>query len=175
MSKAKAIVFEKIEEATGAFFAGRCQAYTTDASGLASTRSKDAKNPEDFIILPELISKEPLGPAVRRGDEDFFAVVKWVLFAMLEAEEYGVTRANVDEMKGSPNPAIKRLLGADEKNDMGKLLGLNRDWAYQIVKQVGNYGDVYERSVGPKTALKLERGLNALWNKGGLMYAPPVR
>ena len=175
MSKAKAIVFEKLEEAVAAFFAGRCQAYTTDASGLASTRSKDAKNPEDYIILPELISKEPLGPAVRRGDEDFFAVVKWVVYAMLEAEEYGVTRANVDEMKGSPNPAVKRLLGADEKNDMGKLLGLNRDWAYQIIKQVGNYGDVYERSVGPKTSLKLERGLNALWNKGGLMYAPPVR
>lgn len=175
MAKAKAIVFEKLEEAVGAFFAGRCQAYTTDASGLASTRSKDAKNPDDYLILPELISKEPLGPAIRRGDEELFAIVKWTLYAMLEAEEFGVGRANVDEMKASPNPGIKRLLGVDEKNDMGKLLGLNRDWAYQIVKQVGNYGDVFERSVGPKTPLKLERGLNALWNKGGLMYAPPVR
>ncbi|MGH7002858.1 MAG: amino acid ABC transporter substrate-binding protein [Alphaproteobacteria bacterium] len=175
MTKSKAIVFEKLEEAVGAFFAGRCQAYTTDASGLAATRSKDAKNPEDYVILPELISKEPLGPAIRRGDEELFAIAKWVLFAMLEAEELGVNRANVDQMKGSANPAIKRLLGVDEKNDMGKLLGLKADWAYQIVKQVGNYGDVFDRNVGPKTALKLERGLNAQWNKGGLMYAPPIR
>lgn len=175
MTKSKAIVFDKLEEAVGAFFAGRCQVYTTDASGLASTRSKDAKNPEDYVILPELISKEPLGPAIRRGDDEFFAVVRWTLYAMLEAEEYGVSRANVDQMKGSANPVIKRLLGVDAKNDMGKLLGLKADWAYQIVKQVGNYGDVFERNVGPKTALKLERGLNAQWNKGGLMYAMPVR
>ncbi|MCW5772957.1 MAG: amino acid ABC transporter substrate-binding protein [Rhodospirillaceae bacterium] len=175
MTKAKAIVFDKLEEAVGAFFAGRCQVYTTDASGLAATRSKDAKNPDDYVILPELISKEPLGPSIRRGDDDFFAVVRWTLFAMLEAEEYGVSRANVDQMKGSSNPVVKRLLGSDPKNDMGKLLGLKADWAYQIVKQVGNYGDVFERNVGPKTSLKLERGLNALWNKGGLMYAPPVR
>ncbi len=175
MSKAKAIVFEKLEEAIGAFFSGRCQAYTTDASGLASTRAKDAKNPDDYIILPELISKEPLGPAIRRGDEELFAIVKWVLFAMVEAEEFGVDRANVDQMKSSQNPGIRRLLGVDEKNDMGKLLGLKADWVYQIVKQVGNYGDIYERNVGPKTTLKLERGLNALWSKGGLQYAPPVR
>jgi general L-amino acid transport system substrate-binding protein len=175
MTKAKAIVFEKLEEATGAFFSGRCQAYTTDASGLAAVRSKDAKNPDDYVILPELISKEPLGPAVRRGDDEFFAIVKWTLFAMLEAEEYGVNRANVDQMKSSNNPVVKRLLGVDAKNDLGKPLGLKPDWAYQIIKQVGNYADVYERTVGPKTALKLERGLNALWNKGGLMYAPPFR
>jgi general L-amino acid transport system substrate-binding protein len=175
LSKAKPIVFEKIEEATGAFFAGRCQAYTTDASGLAAVRSKDAKNPDDYVILPELISKEPLGPVVRQGDWEFFAIVKWVLFAMVEAEEYGVSRANVDQMKSSPNPAVKRLLGVDAKNDMGKLLGLKADWAYQIIKQVGNYGDIYDRNVGPKTPLKLERGLNALWSKGGLQYAPPIR
>jgi general L-amino acid transport system substrate-binding protein len=175
MKNTKAIVFEKIEETTGAFFAGRCQAYTTDASGLAAVRSKDAKNPDDYIILPELISKEPLGPAVRRGDWEFFTIAKWTLYAMLEAEEYGVSQANVDQMKASKNPAILRLLGVGEKNDMGKQIGLKADWAYQIVKQVGNYGDVFERNVGPKTPLKLERGLNALWNKGGLMYAPPVR
>jgi general L-amino acid transport system substrate-binding protein len=175
LSKAKAIVFEKIEEAVSAFFAGRCQAYTTDASGLASTRSKDAKNPDDYVILPELISKEPLGPAIRRGDEELFAIVKWVLFAMVEAEEHGVSRENVDQMKSSPNPGIRRMLGVDEKNDMGKLLGLKADWAFQVIKQVGNYGDIYERSVGPKTPLKLERGLNALWSKGGLQYAPPIR
>src|SRR6185503_7428763 len=131
--------------------------------------------PEDYVILPELISKEPLGPSIRRGDEDLFAIVKWVLFAMVEAEEYGVSRENVDQMKSSPNLGIKRLLGVDEKNDMGKLLGLKADWGYQIVKQVGNYADIYERNVGPKTPLKLERGLNALWSKGGLQYAPPIR
>jgi general L-amino acid transport system substrate-binding protein len=175
LTKAKAIVFDTLEAAVGAFFSGRCQAYTTDASGLAATRSKDAKNPDDYVILPERISKEPLGPSVRKGDPEFFAIVKWALFAMIEAEEYGVSRANVDQMKSSPNPGIKRLLGVDPKNDMGKLLGLKADWAYQIVKQVGNYGDIYERNVGAKTPLRLERGLNALWTKGGLMYAPPVR
>ncbi len=175
MTKAKPVVFERAEDTYGAFFAGRCQAYTTDASGLAAVRSKDAKNPDDYVILPELISKEPLGPAVRRGDPEFYAIVRWTLYAMIEAEEYGVGQANVDQMKQSPNPGIRRLLGVDEKNDMGKLLGLKADWVYQIVKQVGNYGDIFDRNVGPKTPLRLERGVNALWNKGGIMYAPPVR
>lgn len=171
----KPVVFEKQEAATGAYFSGRCQVFTTDASGLASVRSKEAQKPEDHVILPELISKEPLGPSVRRGDDDFFAISKWVLNAMLEAEEYGITQANVDQMKKeSKNPGVMRLLGAGTE-DTGKLLGLDKDWAYRIVKQVGNYGEVYERHVGPKTAIGLERGTNALWTQGGLMYAPPVR
>jgi general L-amino acid transport system substrate-binding protein len=172
---AKTVVFEKLEESKVAFFGGRCQAYTTDASGLASIRATDAKNPDQYHILPELISKEPLGPAVRQGDPQWFMIVRWTVNAMIEAEELGITQANVDEMRKSTNPNIRRLLGADEKNDMGKLLGLKADWAYQIVKQVGNYGDMFDRNVGPKTSLKLERGVNALWSKGGLMYAAPVR
>ena len=172
---AKTVVFEKLEESKTAFFNGRCQAYTTDASGLASIRATDAKNPDDYVILPELISKEPLGPAVRQGDAQWFMIVRWTVNAILEAEELGITSANVDEMKKSTNPNVRRLLGADEKNDMGKLLGLKADWAYQAIKQVGNYGEIYDRNVGPKTSLKLERGANALWNKGGLMYAPPMR
>ncbi|MCS6945287.1 MAG: amino acid ABC transporter substrate-binding protein [Sutterellaceae bacterium] len=170
----KPVVFEKMEAATGAYFAGRCIAYTTDASGLASVRNKEAKNPQEHVILPELISKEPLGPAVRRGDDEFFAIVKWVIFGLLEAEEYGVTQANVDQMLAeSQDPVVQRLLGKSE--DMGKLLGLERDWMVRVLKTVGNYGEIFERNVGPKTALALPRGLNNLWNKGGLMYAPPFR
>jgi general L-amino acid transport system substrate-binding protein len=170
----KPVVFEKVEAATGAYFAGRCQAYTTDASGLASVRNKEAKNPADHMILPELISKEPLGPSVRRGDDEFFAIVKWVVFALIEAEEYGITQANVDQLKASSqDPVVQRILGTSE--DTGKLLGLDKDWAYRAIKAVGNYGEIFERNVGPKTALKLPRGANNLWNKGGFMYAPPVR
>ncbi len=169
----KPVVFEKLEAANGAYFSGRCQAYTTDASGLASIRNKEAKVPADHLILPELISKEPLGPAVRRGDDEFFAIAKWVVYAMVEAEEYGVTQANVDQMKTSTDPVVQRILGTSE--DTGKLLGLDKDWAYRAIKQVGNYGEVFERNVGPKSALGLPRGVNNLWNKGGIMYAPPVR
>jgi len=169
----KPVVFEKVEAATGAYFAGRCQAYTTDASGLASVRNKEAKKPADHLILPQLISKEPLGPSVRRGDDEFFAIARWVKFALLEAEEYGVNQANVDQMKTSQDPVVQRLLGVSE--DTGKLLGLDKDWAYRAIKAVGNYGEIFERNVGPKTALKLPRGANNLWNKGGFMYAPPVR
>jgi general L-amino acid transport system substrate-binding protein len=169
----KPVVFEKLEAATGAYFAGRCQAYTTDASGLASTRNKEAKTPADHLILPELISKEPLGPVVRRGDDEFFAIAKWVVFALVEAEEYGITQANVDEMKNSSDPVVGRILGTGE--DTGKLLGLDKEWAYRAIKAVGNYGDIFERNVGPKSALGLPRGVNNLWNKGGIMYAPPVR
>ncbi len=169
----KPVVFEKLEAANGAYFAGRCQAYTTDASGLASIRNKEAKNPADHLILPELISKEPLGPAVRRGDDEFFAIAKWVVYAMVEAEEYGVTQANVDQMKTSTDPVVQRILGTSE--DTGKLLGLDKDWAYRAIKAVGNYGEIFERNVGPKSALGLPRGLNNLWNKGGIQYAPPVR
>jgi general L-amino acid transport system substrate-binding protein len=169
----KPVVFEKVEAATGAYFAGRCQAYTTDASGLASVRNKEAKDPAEHLILPELISKEPLGPSVRRGDDEFFTIAKWVVFALVEAEDYGITQANVDQMKTSTDPIIGRILGSTE--DTGKLLGLDKEWAYRAVKAVGNYGEVFERNVGPKSPLALPRGLNNLWNKGGIMYAPPVR
>ncbi len=169
----KPIVFEKQEAATGAYFAGRCIAYTTDASGLASARNKEAKNPADHVILPDLISKEPLGPAVRRGDDEFFAIVKWVGFALIEAEDYGITQANVDAMMKSDNPAIGRILGSTE--DTGKLLGLDKAWAANAIKAVGNYGEMFDRNVGPKSALGLPRGLNNLWSHGGIMYAPPIR
>jgi len=171
----KPVVFEKVEAATGAYFSGRCQAYTTDASGLASVRGKEAAKPEDHVILPELISKEPLGPAVRRGDDEFFAIAKWTLNALLEAEEYGVTQANVDQMKkDSKNPGIMRLLGSGTE-DLGKALGLDKEWAYRAIKAVGNYGELFERHVGEKTAIGLPRGTNNLWTNGGVMYAPPVR
>jgi general L-amino acid transport system substrate-binding protein len=169
----KPVVFEKLEAATGAYFAGRCIAYTTDASGLASVRNKEARNPEEHVILPDLISKEPLGPMVRRGDDEWAAIVKWVIYGLLEAEEYGVTQANVEQMKSSQDPVVLRLLGVSE--DTGKLLGLDKDWMTRAIKTTGNYGEIFERNVGPKSALGLPRGLNNLWNKGGLMYAYPVR
>jgi general L-amino acid transport system substrate-binding protein len=170
----KPVVFETQEATNKAYFSGRCQVYTTDASGLASVRNKEAGNPDDHVILPELISKEPLGPAVRRGDDEFFTIAKWVVFALIEAEEYGVTQANVDQMvKDSKDPVVQRILGTSE--DTGKLMGLDKDWAYRAIKAVGNYGEIFERNVGPKSALKLPRGANNLWSKGGFMYAPPVR
>jgi general L-amino acid transport system substrate-binding protein len=171
----KPVVFEKQEASTGAYFSGRCQVFTTDASGLASIRSKEAQKPDDHVILPELISKEPLGPSVRRGDDDFFAIAKWTLNALLEAEEFGITQANIDKMKAeSKNPSVMRLLGAGTE-DTGKVLGLGKDWAYNAIKAVGNYGEIFERHVGEKTPIGLPRGSNNLWTNGGLMYAPPVR
>jgi general L-amino acid transport system substrate-binding protein len=170
----KPVVFEKVEAATGAYFAGRCQAYTTDASGLASVRNKEAKVPDDHVILPTLISKEPLGPSVRRGDDEWFTIVKWVVYGLIEAEEYGIAQANVDKMLAeSTDPVVMRILGKSE--DTGKLLGLDRNWMVNAIKATGNYGEIFDRNVGPKTPLKLPRGSNNLWNKGGLMYAPPVR
>jgi general L-amino acid transport system substrate-binding protein len=169
----KPVVFDTQEATNKAYFSGRCQAYTTDASGLASVRNKEASNPDDHVVLPELISKEPLGPSVRRGDDELFAIAKWVVFALIEAEEYGITQANVDQMKSSTDPVVQRILGTSE--DTGKLLGLDKDWAYRAIKATGNYGEIFERNVGPNSALKLPRGANNLWNKGGLMYAPPVR
>lgn len=170
----KPAVFEKVEAATAAYFAGRCAGYTTDASGLASVRNKEAKDPSEHVVLPELISKEPLGPMVRRGDDEWFAIVKWVVYGLVEAEEYGVTQASVDRLKtSSTDPVVQRLLGTTE--DTGKLLGLDRDWLARAVRTTGNYGEIFERNVGPKSALGLQRGLNNLWNKGGLMYAFPVR
>jgi general L-amino acid transport system substrate-binding protein len=169
----KPVVFETQEATNKAYFTGRCQVYTTDASGLASVRNKEATNPDDHLILPDLISKEPLGPSVRRGDDEWFAIVKWVVFALIEAEEYGITQANVDQMKSSTDPVVQRILGTSE--DTGKLLGLDKEWAYRAIKAVGNYGEIFERNVGPKSTLKLPRGANNLWSKGGLIYAPPVR
>jgi general L-amino acid transport system substrate-binding protein len=170
----KPVVFEKVEAATGAYFSGRCIAYTTDASGLASVRNKEAKTPADHVILPELISKEPLGPMVRRGDDEWFAIVKWVIYGLLEAEEYGVTKANVDQLKTSTtDPVVQRMLGTTE--DTGKLLGLDKEWMARAIKATGNYGESFETNVGPKSPLGLPRGVNNLWNKGGLMYAYPIR
>ncbi len=160
------------DELIKAYEAGRCDVYTTDASGLYSTRLKLAK-PDDHIILPEIISKEPLGPAVRQGDDQWFDIVTWTHYAMVTAEELGVTKANVDEMLKSENPEIKRLLGTE--GAFGEALGLTKDWAYRIIKHVGNYGEVFERNVGQGSPLKIDRGINALWNKGGLQYAPPIR
>jgi general L-amino acid transport system substrate-binding protein len=166
------VVFAELAATNAAYFAGRCQAYTTDASGLASIRSKEAAKPDDHVILPELISKEPLGPAVRRGDDEFFAIVKWVGYALLEAEELGITAANVETMRrDSKNPNALRLLGGGNE-DTGKLLGLDKEWALRAIKAVGNYGEKYERNITP---IGLPRGVNALWNKGGLMYPMPAR
>jgi general L-amino acid transport system substrate-binding protein len=170
----KPVVFEKVEAATGAYFSGRCVAYTTDASGLASVRNKEAKDPAEHMILPELISKEPLGPMVRRGDDEWFAIVKWVIYGLVEAEEYGITQANVlAEKAKSTDPVVQRILGATE--DTGKLLGLDRDWMGRAIQATGNYGEIFERNVGPKSPLALPRALNNQWKNGGLMYAFPVR
>ena len=170
----KPVVFEKLDAVEGAYFSGRCIAYTTDASGLAAVRNKSAAKPDDHLILPELISKEPLGPFVRRGDDEWTAIVKWTLYGLLEAEEYGVSSANVDELKAtSKDPVIGRILGTTD--DTGKLLGLDKEWLLRAIKTTGNYGEIFERNVGPKSALKLPRGLNNLWNKGGIQYAMPIR
>ena len=167
------VVIEKLEELIAAFFSGRCDVYTTDASGLASTRITSAPNPDDFVILPELISKEPLGPMVRHGDDQWFDLVKWSLFAMIEAEEYGIDSKNVDEKLKSTDPVVQRILGIS--GDMGKALGVDNKWAYNIVKMVGNYGEVYDRNVGSGSKLNIPRNLNNLWTKGGLQYAWPIR
>ncbi|MBK8082999.1 MAG: amino acid ABC transporter substrate-binding protein [Devosia sp.] len=166
------VVLVDEEEVEKAYEDGRCDVYTTDSSALAAERSKFA-NPADHVILPEIISKEPLGPVVRQGDDGWFNVARWTYFALLEAEELGVTQANVDDMLASDNPAIKRLLGVE--GDFGTPIGLTKDWAYQIIKHIGNYAESYERHVGPATAIGLARGLNALWRDGGIQYSPPIR
>ena len=169
----RSVVYETSEQAVQAYIEGRCDAFTTDASGLAAERSALA-DPEAHIILPEIISKEPLGPLVRHGDNKWGDIVRWSLNAMIAAEEYGVNSQNVDELKASTdNPEVRRLLGVEDK--MGEMLGLSSDWAYNIIKQVGNYGESFERNVGLKTPLALARGLNEQWTKGGILYAPPVR
>ncbi len=166
------VAFEKNEEVLQAYEAGRCDAYTTDASGLYAERLK-LTNPDDHMILPEIISKEPLGPAVRQGDDKWFTVVKWTLFALINGEELGLTKANIDEKKTSDNPEIKRFVGAE--GDFGTGIGLTNEWAYNIIKNVGNYGEIFDANVGPSTKLGIARGLNNLWSKGGIQYAPPIR
>ncbi len=170
--KYEGVVFATDEETVKAYDSGRCDAYTTDASGLYADRLK-LVNPDEHIVLPEIISKEPLAPVVRDGDDKWFDIVRWTHFAMVNAEELGVTSKNVDQMASSTNPGIKRLLGSE--GDFGKSIGVENNWAYNIIKQVGNYGEVFERNVGENTRLKIKRGLNALWTKGGLQYAPPIR
>ncbi|SHG50127.1 general L-amino acid-binding protein [Kaistia soli DSM 19436] len=166
------VAFEKNEEVLQAYEAGRCDAYTTDASGLYAERLK-LTNPDDHMILPEIISKEPLGPAVRQGDDKWFTVVKWTLFALINAEELGLTKANIDEKKTADNPEIKRFVGVE--GDFGTGIGLTNDWAYNVIKGVGNYGEIFDANVGPSTKLGIARGLNNLWSKGGIQYAPPIR
>ncbi len=170
--KMKPVVIENTAELAKAFFAGRCDCLTSDASQLAGTRAV-APNPDDYMILPEIISKEPLAPAVRHGDNQWKDIVNYSVLAMINAEELGITSKNVDEMLKSTDPKIKRFLGMTEGN--GKALGLDEKFAYNIVKQVGNYGEVFERNVGVNTPLGIERGLNALWTDGGLMYSPPFK
>jgi len=166
----KPVVIEKLEEVLNAYFAGRCDVFTTDHSGLISLRATKATRPADHVILPEIISKEPLGPAVRHGDDRWFDIVKWSFYAMVEAEELGLTSKNIDQQASSPNPSIQRFVGTT--GDIGKMLGVDNRWAANIVKQVGNYGESFDANLKP---LGFERGLNRLWNQGGLMYVPPIR
>ena len=166
------VTFEKADEVVAAYDAGRCDVYTTDQSGLYAQRLK-LTDPSAHKVLPEIISKEPLGPVVRQGDDQFFNIVKWVHNATLNAEEFGVTSANVEEMKSSDNPSIKRLLGTE--GEFGTSIGLDNDWAAKVIMAVGNYGEIFDRNVGPDTPLAISRGVNALWSDGGLQYAPPVR
>lgn len=166
------VAFEKADEVVQAYDSGRCDVYTTDASALSAQRLKLAK-PDDHIVLPDIISKEPLGPVVRQGDDHWFNIIRWSLFAMINAEELGIGKENVDDMKDSKDPAVRRLLGLE--GDFGRKIGLEPDWAFKIIKHVGNYGEIFEANVGPKTRLGIERGLNRLWSKGGIVYAPPIR
>ncbi|SFZ82486.1 general L-amino acid-binding protein [Devosia enhydra] len=166
------VVFVTRSEVVQAYLDGRCDAYTTDSSAIAAERT-EFPDPSAHTILPEIISKEPLGPVVRAGDPQWFNIARWTYFALLNAEELGVTQANVDDMLGSENPEIRRLLGVE--GDFGGPIGLTADWAYRIIKHIGNYGEAYDRHVGPSTPLALARGLNALWTDGGIQYAPPIR
>jgi general L-amino acid transport system substrate-binding protein len=168
----KPVVFEKADEILQAYQAGRCDVYTTDASGLYAQRLQMQK-PDEHIVLPEIISKEPLGPSVRQGDSQWFTIVRWVHFALLNAEEAGITKGNVDKMLESTNPDVRRILG--KEGEFGKGIGLANDWAFQIIKQVGNYGEIFDATVGAGSRINIARGQNNLWTKGGLQYAPPIR
>lgn len=166
------VAYEKSDESAKALEAGDCNALTSDQSQLYALRIKLA-HPDEYVVLPEVISKEPLGPAVRHGDDDWFNIVRWTLFAMVNAEELGINSRNVEDMKKSINPDVKRLLGVE--GDTGKDFGLANDWMATVIKQVGNYGEIFDRNVGQGSPLQISRGLNALWTQGGLQYAPPVR
>ncbi|MBS4084830.1 MAG: amino acid ABC transporter substrate-binding protein [Rhizobiales bacterium] len=170
--KYEAVVFNTSDEVIKAYESGRCDVFTTDVSQIYAERLKLSK-PDDHMILPELISKEPLGPLVRHGDDQWFDIVKWVLFAMINAEEYDITQKNIDQRLKSDRPDVKRLLGVE--GNYGEQLGLTNDWVVRIVRHVGNYGESFDRNVGEGSRLKISRGLNRLWNKGGIQYAPPVR
>ncbi|MEY2804696.1 MAG: hypothetical protein RL657_2032 [Pseudomonadota bacterium] len=170
----KPVVFEKLDASNAAYFSGRCQAYSTDASGLASIRSREAKNPKEHVILPDLISKEPLGPMVRKGDDEWLAIVRWTVHGLIEAEEQGIGSDNWSKLLAeSTDPVVMRLLGKGE--DLGKMLGLDKEWLQRAIAAVGNYGEIFERNVGEKTPVGLKRGNNALWTQGGLLYAMPLR
>ena len=170
--KYEVIAFGTNDEAVKAYESGRCDVFTTDVSGLYADRLKLA-NVADHVVLPEVISKEPLGPMVRHGDDQWFDIVKWTLFAMITAEELGITQKNVDEMAKSAKPEMKRVFGTD--GNLGEQLGLTKDWVSRIVKAVGNYGESFDRNVGAGSKLGIARGINALWTKGGIQYAPPIR
>jgi general L-amino acid transport system substrate-binding protein len=176
--KYQVVAIEDANQVRQAYDEGRCDIFTTDQSGLYAERLQ-LKNPEDHIVLPEIISKEPLGPVVRQGDDAWFNVIKWTYYALLTTEEFGITQANVEEMKASTNPEIQRILGVKNADGsaagFGTGIGLGEEWIVQIVKGVGNYGEIFERNVGLNTPLKIARGKNALWNQGGLQYAPPIR
>jgi general L-amino acid transport system substrate-binding protein len=165
------VVIENQKELNTAFFSGRCDAHVQTTSGLAANRSAAAADPDEFIILPGRYGKDPMGPVVRQGDAQWRDIVNWVVFALFEAEEKGITSGNVDDMRKSNDETIQRFLGV--KGELGKDLGLDNHWTYSLIKQVGNYGEVFERNVGKSSPLKLERGLNDLWTRGGLLYAPP--
>ncbi len=169
----KPVVIERRDEALNAFFSGRCDVFTSDSSALNADRLSQAPNPDDYVILPERISKEPLAPVVRHGDEEWNDIVRWVVYALIEAEERGITQKNVDDMLKSDDPNVKRMLGVTP--GAGKALGLDEKWAYNEIKLVGNYGEIFDRTLGKDTELKFERGLNNLWTRGGLMYAMPIR
>lgn len=166
------VVFEQNDETRLAYVSGRCDAFSTDASQLAGIRSA-LTQPQEHVVLPDIISKEPLSPVVRHGDDQWFDIVRWTVYALIEAEELGITRANVDEMLNSPRPEVRRLLGVS--GDHGPFMGLERRWAYNAIKAVGNYGEIFERHLGSGSPIGLQRGLNDLWTRGGLMYAPPIR
>jgi general L-amino acid transport system substrate-binding protein len=170
--KYEIIAFGTADETVKAYEAGRCDVFTSDVSQLYAERLKVA-NPADHGVLPEVISKEPLGPVVRHGDDQWFDIVKWTLFAMVNAEELGITQKNVDEMAKSDKPELKRVFGTD--GNLGETLGLTKDWVSRIIKAVGNYGETFDRNVGAGSKLQIARGLNKLWNQGGIQYAPPIR
>lgn len=168
------MVFEKFAEVNAAYDAGRCDVYTTDQSSLYALRLQ-LTAPNEHVVLPEIISKEPFGPAVRQGDPQWANIVRWTHYALVNAEEYGITKANVNYLLKSDNPNIKRMLGMQENNDLGKGLGLDKDWVVKIIRNVGNYGEIFERNIGQRTPLKISRGINALWTNGGLQYGIPIR